>query len=43
MDWAHFPAVVVGGIAQDLVALHMVLSWSRKAAIVWSETKDMLA
>src|SRR4051794_1425250 len=42
-DWAHFPAVVVGGIARDLVALHMVLSWSRKAAIVWSETKDMLA
>ena len=25
------------------MALHMVLSWSRKAAIVWSETKDMLA
>jgi transposase len=43
VDWAHFPAVVVGGIARDLVALHMVLSWSRKAAIVWSETKDMLA
>ena len=34
VDWAHFPAIVVGGIAQDLVALHMVLSWSRKAAIV---------
>jgi len=33
----------MGGIARDLVALHMVLSWSRKAAIVWSETKDMLA
>ena len=43
VDWAHFPAIVVGGLAQDLVALHMVLSWSRKAAIVWSETKDMLA
>ena len=43
VDWAHFPTVVVGGIARDLVALHMVLSWSRKAAIVWSETKDMLA
>jgi transposase len=43
VDWAHFPAVVVGGVARDLVALHMVLSWSRKAAIVWSETKDMLA
>src|SRR4051794_16630073 len=33
VDWAHFPAVIVGGIAQDLVVLHMVLSWSRKAAI----------
>ena len=43
VDWAHFPAIVVGGIATDLVALHMVLSWSRKAAIVWSESKDMLA
>jgi len=43
VDWAHFPAVVVAGIARDLVALHTVLSWSRKAAIVWSETKDMLA
>ena len=43
VDWAHFPAVLVGGLARDLVALHMVLSWSRKAAIVWSETKNMLA
>jgi hypothetical protein len=31
---------VVGGIARDLVALHMVLSWSRKAAIVWSDTRS---
>src|SRR5215211_1969079 len=43
VDWAHFPGIVVGGVARDLVALHMVLSWSRKAAIVWSESKDMLA
>jgi transposase len=43
VDWAHFPAVVLGGVATDLVAMHMVLSWSRKQAIVWSHTKDMLA
>jgi transposase len=43
VDWAHFPAVVVDGVARDLLALHMVLSWSRKTAIVWSQTKDMLA
>ena len=42
VDWAHFPGIVVGGVSQDLVALHMVLSWSRKAAIVWSDTKDIL-
>lgn len=27
VDWAHFPAVVVGGEAVDLLAMHMVLSW----------------
>jgi len=43
VDWAHFPAIVLGGIATDLVAMHMVLSWSRKQAIVWSHSKDMLA
>ena len=43
VDWAHFPAVIVGGAAVDLVALHMVLSWSRQEAIVWARSKDMLA
>jgi transposase len=43
VDWAHFPGVTVGGIAVDLLALHMVLSWSRKEAIVWSRGKNMLA
>ena len=43
MDWAHFPAVIVGDAAVDLVALHMVLSWSRQEAIVWARSKDMLA
>jgi transposase len=42
-DWAHFPNVVIGGTATNLVAFKMVLSHSRKDAIVWSESKDMLA
>ena len=42
VDWAHFPAVIVGDEAVDLVALHMVLSWSRQEAIVWARSKDML-
>lgn len=43
IDWAHFPGVIVGNEAVDLVALHMVLSHSRKEAIVWARSKDMLA
>ena len=43
VDWAHFPAVIVGDEAVDLVALHMVLSWSRQEAIVWARSEDMLA
>jgi transposase len=42
-DWAHFSEVVVGGEVKELVAFKMVLSHSRKDAIVWSESKDMLA
>jgi transposase len=42
-DWAHFPHVVIGGEGKSLVAFKMVLSHSRKDAIVWSESKDMLA
>jgi hypothetical protein len=34
---------VVGGSERELLALHMVLSFSRKAAVVWAESKDMLA
>jgi hypothetical protein len=33
----------VGEEAVDLLALHMVLSWSRTEAIVWSRAKDMLS
>ena len=43
VDWAHFPGVVVGGEAVDLLAMHMVLSWSRAEAIVWSRGKDTLS
>lgn len=43
VDWAHFPGVMVGAEPMDLVALHMVLSWSRKEAIVWSTAKDTLS
>jgi transposase len=43
VDWAHFSGVIVGEEAVDLLALHMVLSWSRTEAIVWSRAKDMLS
>ena len=43
VDWAHFPRVMVGGTVRELLALHMVLSFSRKAAVVWAESKDMLS
>ncbi|MEO1600224.1 MAG: IS21 family transposase [Pseudomonadota bacterium] len=43
IDWAHFPSVILGDEAVDLVALHMVLSHSRKEAIVWARSKDMLS
>lgn len=42
VDWAHFPGMVLGNETVDLVALHMVLSFSRKEAIVWARSKDML-
>jgi hypothetical protein len=43
VDWAHFPGVLLNGESTDLLALHMVLSWSRKQAIVWARSKDMLS
>jgi transposase len=42
-DWAHFPHVIIGGQGKSLAAFEMVLSHSRKDAIVSSESKDMLA
>ncbi len=38
-DWAHFREILVGGEAKDLIAFKVVLSHSRKDAIVWSESK----
>jgi hypothetical protein len=35
--------VVIGGEVKNLIAFKMVLSHSRKDAIVWSESKDMLS
>jgi transposase len=43
VDWAHFPGVIIGNEAVDMLALHMVLSHSRKEAIVWARSKDMLS
>ena len=43
VDWAHFPGVIVGGEAQDLLAFRMVLSHSRYPAVVWSTSKNQLA
>lgn len=42
-DWGEFRGVRVGGEAIDLHAFHLVLSYSRQEAIVWSERADTLA
>ena len=43
MDWAEFPGAVLGDEVVDLVALIVTLSWSRKRAVVWARSKDMLS
>ena len=43
VDWAEFPGVVLGGEVEELVALVMTLSWSRRRAVVWARSKDMLS
>ena len=43
VDWAEFPGVFLGGEVVDLVALIVTLSWSRKQAVVWARSKDMLS
>jgi transposase len=42
-DWAEFRGVLVGGELVDLYAFHMRLSHSRRAARIWSQSKDQLA
>jgi transposase len=43
-DWAVFPRMAVGADGlRDLYAFHLVLSHSRREAIVWSERVDELA
>lgn len=43
VDWAHYPGILLGGERIDLVAFRMVLSHSRRSAVVWSHRKDQLA
>ena len=43
VDWAEYPGMVLGAAVVDLVALVMTLSWSRKRAVVWARSKDMLS
>ena len=43
VDWAEFPGAVLGDEVMDLVALIVTLSWSRKRAVVWARSKDMLS
>lgn len=43
VDWVEFPGAVLGCETVDLVALIMTLSWSRKRAVIWARSKDMLS
>ena len=43
VDWAHFRGVQLGTERVNLVAFHMVLSWSRKEAVVWARDRGMLS
>jgi len=43
VDWGEFPRVRVGGAERSLHAFHLVLSYSRHEAVVWSEREDELA
>jgi transposase len=43
VDWAEFRNVILGHELVDLVALIVTLSWSRKRAIIWARSKDMLS
>jgi transposase len=41
-DWAEFPRLWVGGGEADWNAFHLVLSFSRHEAVVWSSRQDEL-
>lgn len=41
-DWAEYPALDIGAGPEPLHALVMVLSHSRKHAVVWSRSEDQL-
>lgn len=43
VDWVEFPDVTLGREEVNLVALIVTLSWSRKRAVVWARSKDMLS
>lgn len=43
VDWAEYPGMVIGREVVDLVALVVTLSWSRKRAVSWARSKDMLS
>ena len=42
VDWAQFPGVVIDGECRTLHAFHMVLSHSRRDAVVWEASEDQL-
>lgn len=42
-DWGEFPRVDIGDGPEDLHAFVMVLSHSRKVAVVWSRSEKLLA
>ncbi|MFZ3585261.1 hypothetical protein ACOI1H_24505, partial [Loktanella sp. DJP18] len=43
VDWAEYPGVVIGNETVNFVAMVMTLSWSRKRAVVWARSQDMLS
>ena len=42
-DWAHHSPVVIDGRPRRLYSFHLILSHSRRPAIIWSPTKKQIA
>jgi transposase len=42
-DWAEYPRIRVCDVEVDLHAFHLLLSHSRRSAVIWSEQCDLLA